>query len=210
MFRKLVNISKNQKGFTILEMLIAVAITGLIVGGIALTIIQLFEGHAQSSGEMTALRQVQNTGYHISRDAKMAEIIDTSDDSETPDVTEVLTIMWTEIVHWKNEPLGEVDYMISTIIRHKIVYTWDDGIIDRSEYNTGEIREDEETYTYTLNTGTRVAEYIWKDENKVEDGFEFNPSTNELTVTATTGGFGSQTETRTYKIEPRPDTMYWQ
>ncbi|MFC1875299.1 type II secretion system protein J [Chloroflexota bacterium] len=207
MFRKLVKISKNQRGFTILELLIAVAITGLIIGGIALTIIQLFEGHAQSSGEMTALRQVQNAGYHISRDVQHAHTsnINTDDNPETLDITEILTITWTEITSWKTEDLGEgedlIENVISKIIRHKIVYTLDDEKLDRNDYRTDEIREDD-PIEYSLYRVTRVAEYITVCE--YDDLYDI------LTVTAKTGGFKSQIETRTYEIDARSDTIYWQ
>lgn len=204
MLSKLLNIGKKQEGFTFIEVIVALAITGLIVGGIALAYIQLVTGHFQSSGEMTALRQVQNTGYHISRDTKMAENIDINDDPETTDITEVFTIFWTEVSKWKSEPLGDVDEVISEIIRHKIVYTLDDGIIHRIEYYTDKIREDDDDYVYPAGNRieTRVAQYITE--------FNFSMATNILTVTATTGGFGSQTETRSYEVEPRPDTIYWQ
>jgi prepilin-type N-terminal cleavage/methylation domain-containing protein len=212
MLRKLITISKRQQGFTIIELIIAVAITGLIMGGIALTFVQLVEGHTQSSGEMTALRQVQNIGYNISRDAKMAEIIDINDDEATAGVTEVFTVYWTEIISWKTEPVGEgediIDFVISMINRHKIVYTWDDGIVDRSEYQTGSIREDEESYTYSLDTETRIAQYIKDGDGNM--GITFDIGANILTVTATTEGFNRQTETRSYEIEPRPDIIYWQ
>ncbi len=205
MLSKLENIIKNQKGFTFIELIIAVAITGLIVGGITLTIIQLFGGHAQSSGEMTTLRQVQNAGYHISRDAQMAETVDTSDDPGTEDITEILTVIWTEYHDWKSEPvLDEEDNIIgyvSPITKHKIIYTLDDNRLDRHEYRTPVIREDE-PIEYSLYSVTRVAQYITL--------CEYNQDSNVLTVTATTGGFKSQTETRTYEINPRPDTILWQ
>jgi len=205
MLRKLANIVKNQKGFTLVEVIIAVAITGLIVGGLAMTIIQLFEGHAQSSGEMAALRQVQNAGYHVSRDAQMAaEPIDASDDPGTEDITEVLTIIWTEYDSWKTEPLDGEEEMISMITKHIVVYTLDDNRLDRDEYRTESIREDVpiEDIEYFLYSMTKVAEYITI--------FVYDLDNNSLTVTAETGGFRSQTETRTYEIEPRPDTIFWQ
>ena len=202
------SIHKNQKGFTLIELLIAVAITGLIIGGIALTIIQLFEGHAQSSGEMTALRQVQNAGYHISRDAQQAHTsnINKEDDPGTEDITEILTIIWTEYWSWKTESIGEgddlIENVISLIIRHKIVYTLDDEKLDRNDYMTDIFREDEEDPEYLPISVTRVAEYITL--------CEYDGLYDILTVTAETGGFKSQTETRTYEIDPRPDTIYWQ
>lgn len=56
-----------------IELLVALAITGLISGGLTMTIFQLFSGNAQSSNQMNVIRQVQNAGYWISRDVQMAQ-----------------------------------------------------------------------------------------------------------------------------------------
>lgn len=201
MHSKLISIVKNQKGFTLVELIIAIAITGLIVGGIALTITQLFVGHAQSSGKITALTEVQNAGYHISRDAQMAATVNDSDDPETSETTEVLTITRTYYWSWKTEEReieGEPVRDISLIINHKVIYTLDNGRLDRNEYRTPIIREDD-PIEYSPYSVTQIARYI--------TFFEYNLGSNILTVTAETGGFGSQTETRTYEIDPRPDAV---
>ena len=96
--KRLAFISKDQRGFTLIELMIAIAITALIVVGLTITIFQLFGGHAQSSGEMTVIRQVQNAGYHISRDAQMTwtgeEELIIGDDPDTTDYVEVVTLTW--------------------------------------------------------------------------------------------------------------------
>ncbi len=51
-------IHKDQCGFTMIEMVIAIAIVGLIAGGITMTTFQVLEGSARSSNHTIAVRQV--------------------------------------------------------------------------------------------------------------------------------------------------------
>jgi len=60
-FHRLKSIHKNQKGFTLIELIVAIAITALIIG--------------VSSNHMKAVRQVQNAGYWISHDVQMAQSV---------------------------------------------------------------------------------------------------------------------------------------
>ena len=62
-FNSIRSIYKNQKGFTFIELILAVAITGIITGGITMAITQLLIGNARTSNHMVAIRQVQNAGY---------------------------------------------------------------------------------------------------------------------------------------------------
>ena len=65
--------NKDQKGFTLLEMLLAILIGSLIAGGITATIFQVVMGSARTNNHMIAVRQVQNAGYWVSHDAQMAQ-----------------------------------------------------------------------------------------------------------------------------------------
>ncbi len=87
MFRRLRFINKNQRGFTVIELLVAIAISSLITSGLTLTIFQVFGGNARNSSEMTVIRQVQNAGHWISRDVLMAQVM-------TP--AEVITVSWDQ------------------------------------------------------------------------------------------------------------------
>ncbi|MDD5082054.1 MAG: prepilin-type N-terminal cleavage/methylation domain-containing protein [Dehalococcoidales bacterium] len=80
----------NQKGFTFVELMIAFAITGIIAAAATGAIFQLFSSSTRSNNQIMAVRQVQNAGYWISRDAQMAQGI------VTPIAPEFLRVNWTD------------------------------------------------------------------------------------------------------------------
>jgi len=92
MFHRLGSINKNQKGFTLLEMLLALLIGSLIAGGITATIFQVVIGSARTNNHMIAVRQVQSAGYWVSHDAQMAQtVVPATDADGFP-----LTLSWTD------------------------------------------------------------------------------------------------------------------
>ena len=62
--------SKRQKGFTLLELVIGSAIMAVVVGAIAASLITLFLNYGQAAGQSSALPNVQNAGFWISRDVQ--------------------------------------------------------------------------------------------------------------------------------------------
>ena len=90
-FRKLRLIYKNQKGVTLPELVVALAIVGLIAGITTMVIFQVFTGNISASNHMTAVRQVQNAGYWISHDTQMAQsVVPAADPDGFP-----LSLSWT-------------------------------------------------------------------------------------------------------------------
>lgn len=92
-----------------LELLIAIAITGIITGGVTTAVFQIFDGSARASNYMNVVRQVQNVGYWISHDAQMAQDVElTADADGFP-----LDLTWTE---WD----GTLNSATYTIVGDKI------------------------------------------------------------------------------------------
>ncbi len=84
-------LKRNQKGFTLIEVLVVVGILGAIMGVMAMTVMTIMIVSPKSNDQVIALRQVQNAGYWISRDAQRAQNID--DDVTAPNF---LILTWTE------------------------------------------------------------------------------------------------------------------
>jgi len=64
---------RSEKGFTLIEVVIAVAITGIIMPMMTMTTTALLTNHQQANDSNVVLQQVQNVGYWISRDVQMAK-----------------------------------------------------------------------------------------------------------------------------------------
>jgi len=135
-FRRSGSINKNQKGFTFIDMIIAIAITGIIGVGTTGAIAQVFNQSTQSSVHMTAIKQVENALYSISRDAHMAQIVATdSGDSGFP-----LDLSWGE---WASGT------------DHQVTYSIEDGKLKRSHsINGGD--PDEITVAQDINPDAQI------------------------------------------------------
>jgi len=175
---KMKKLKKDQKGFTLVELLIVIAITGLITGGITLTIFQVFDINTRSTNRMAAISQLQNAGLWVSQDAQMAQNVDPEDDPDTLEL-ELLTLTWTD---WEGGDSHVVNYTLEAMPSGEF------KILQREHYRN-----------LALNSTTIVAEYINPDPQKTK--CEFVGGELIFTVTATVGG---ESETRVYEVTPRP------
>jgi len=87
---------RGERGYTLIELVVAVSITVLVSASASIAIYQISKGTEANNTHMNAVRQVQNAGYWICRDARMAQSIDT-DNLTLPDF---LVFNWTE---WDDE-----------------------------------------------------------------------------------------------------------
>jgi len=171
--------NKDQRGFTIIELLVALAITGLITGGVTMTIFQVFAGNARTSNHMTAVRQVQSAGYWISHDAQMAQSV-----APDPGASGFpLTLTWTEYGVDGDE--------------HQVVYTLASNKLQREHYTNRATNPTPDATTF-------VADHI----DTANTSCALDGSKLTLTVTASIGGFKPASETRVYEIVRRPDEVY--
>ncbi len=102
----------------LVEMLVALAITGVIAGTISMSIFQVLSVNAQSVARIIAVKQVENAIHRISRDAQMAQIVQAGVGSGFP-----LNLIW---VKWDNT-------------ENQVTYTVQDGELERAySVNGGE------------------------------------------------------------------------
>jgi len=161
---------KDQGGFTLIELMIAIGIAALITGGITAAIMQILTINTRASNHMVAVRQVQQAGKEVSKDALQAQSVNASGTQGFP-----LALNWTE---W------------GTNYTHGIIY---------SLQGTGELKKLQRQHygNSTLDSTIIVAEYISSASFVQLSGtVAYN-----FTVTATVG---TESETRTYEIKPRP------
>lgn len=93
----MIKLIKNQKGFTLIELLIAIALTGIIGAAAGMSIHQVIIGTALSNDRNTAVNQVRNAGYWISRDTQMAQTV--NDNPGDPKFLELTWVEWDGTVH---------------------------------------------------------------------------------------------------------------
>ena len=180
-FRRLGLINKDQRGFSLTELMLTFLIAGIITGGITMTIFSVINGNIRTSNHMTAVRQVQNAGYWVSRDAQMAQqdpvILTNGGELKS------ITLTWTD---WD----GTV---------HTITYTLEGTELWR-DYD-GQRSLVAQFIDLTTKDGEPQTKCDFVDTNgdDIED-------TLILKVTATVGaGSQQQSETRVYEVVPRPE-----
>ena len=171
----------NEKGFTVIEVIVATAITALLAVGAGMTTVQMLN-HSQRGGDWAnAVRQAQSVGYWVSEDALMAKTIEIGDDPGTVDDVEFI------IVHWKDWENGDT---------HEIRYLWLDSVDSLKKLKRNEVTKDKDGIEIGNKT-TLVADNI--------NTASFSEQTGgwKLSVEACSG---DKSVTREYEISQRYST----
>jgi len=66
-------VKNSQKGFTLIEILVAMLVGGMLLSGLVVAIFQTFGITSRSSTQITALEEVRNVAYWISKDVRMTD-----------------------------------------------------------------------------------------------------------------------------------------
>ena len=171
-------IHKNEEGFTLIEIMIALGIFGLVAAAASGTIVQVIQGN-RSADHMTALRQVQSAGYWVSHDGVQAQQVTTS---ATPGLP--FTLTWTD---WDDNDAHEIEYSLQDMSFGDLDY------LQRKEVVNGEVANP---------IITMVGQYIDPANTSCEP-VDQELSAGETFIFTVTATMNQQTETRTYEIKPR-------
>jgi prepilin-type N-terminal cleavage/methylation domain-containing protein len=168
----------SEKGFTLIEMMIALTITVLVVVSSSIAGYQILGKTERNSNRMTAVLQVQNAGYWINRDTLMAQRVVTGNLSSQA---------WLQL-NWTEADSGD---------EWQIVYSLEN--MDDTELKALIRRQ---SVNGVNNGSMRIAEYI--EANPARTGCEFDNGVLSFTITVIAGsGLQIESETRTYQIVQR-------
>ena len=92
MLRILKLLHKNRAGFTLIDMLVAIAITGIIGIGASVSIAQVMNQTTRNNDYTTASSNAMNALHWMSRDALVAQTISGTDGFP---LTQALSMRWT-------------------------------------------------------------------------------------------------------------------
>lgn len=91
----------NQKGFTLLEVLVALAVGGMVMTGIMLAIYQVAWGSTRANSQVTALTDVNQAAMWLRQDLQMAQSTTLADPTPTPQSS--VTLDWTDYTGWATD-----------------------------------------------------------------------------------------------------------
>ena len=173
-----------EKGFTIVELSIGLALIGLIGSGAVATIFQLLSGTERSSNQTMVSSQVQNAGYWFSKDAEIAESITV----DNLDPNNFIVMHWTE----RDYAGGGGD------IEHSATYSFANlsdsvGRIKRLHWSSGGANEQ-----------SIVAQYIYYNQSDSDNTTKASYEARVLTVQVTSR-LGEAEETKEYRVTRRPN-----
>jgi len=156
---KMKNLRKDQRGFSMMELLMVIALTGIITAAITTAFFQVFDMSTRTANHMIAVTQVQQAGKLVSEDIMEAQNVIAGGGSGFP-----LTLNWTD---WGTNNTHGVIYSLDVMSR----------ILWRSHY-----------VNLVLDSTTKVAEQIGLDGTDCAPLGLLPPgATLNFTVTATVG-----------------------
>ena len=181
---KIKRLGRDQRGFSLLELLIVIALTGLVTAAITTTLFQVFNMNTRTANRMAAVSQVQHAGKLVSEDILEAQTVNTTASSGFP-----LTLTRTD-------PQTNDEYTV---------------IYDLVDMPSGDYQRLERELTIIPAEGeppapaiSIVAEYIDisidPGTGEVKTKCKWSGGVLTFTVTATVG---DESETRVYEVNPR-------
>lgn len=91
----------RQKGFTLVELLVALAVGATLIGGGVLTFHQVILGTARANSQVVALIEVHQAALSIKKDVHMAQDVNLTDGEPVPQSS--LVLGWTDSTYFAPE-----------------------------------------------------------------------------------------------------------
>ncbi len=173
---------RGEKGYTFIELIVALGIIVLVGGAAAMTTFQVFRGIDHNNAHNLVVRQVQNGGYWIGRDAQTALSV-SADNLTAPDF---LVLAWTI---WDDD--GEPTYHTATYYFEGL----NDGVgtLKRRHWSSDGASQQ-----------TLIAQHIYYDPADPSRTSRVSYVTPSLTLQLT-ALFEQNIETREYIVTHRPN-----
>ena len=89
----------RQKGFTLIEILVAMAVGGILMAGVVLGIFQVSWGTVRTNDQVVALTDVNNAALWLKKDLQMVQSTTLTDGVTASSVT----LDWTDFTGWATE-----------------------------------------------------------------------------------------------------------
>lgn len=170
----------KERGFTLIEILLALAITGILAIGIVVAIAQINKVDYICNSRVIAVKQVENAVHYINRDIQQAQKIEVNGSGYW------IRLTW---VSWEDNSQIQVIYNVDgnqNLIREELVTLG--GSTTTSSTNVAKYIESGSKIVTAPDTGQTPPEKSW---------------TVQLTSSYTSGS-KTATETREIKVIPRP------
>ena len=178
-------IYRDQRGITLVEILVAIVVAGIISGAIVGAIYQIVTVNARASDQMIAVRQVQQAGAQVAKDTYQAQTVElTAAGSQYPEGSGFpLTLTWTDLELHRNV----VRYSINgrdELEREHSVYDDDDNL---------------DSHVTSI-----AARHIDISPDKTNLSRRLSDDLKIVLVFTVTATVGHHSETRVYEVQPRP------
>lgn len=178
----------NQRGFTLIEMIVVVAISSFLMTGIVISLHQITVHGEDVREDMQSTQFVQNTGSWISRDLLTSQEIQSGDNPLTAQ-DETITLYWTSASYKDASNNDWIDY-------YEVSYYLDGLELRREEHVTTKVYDPNGSLIETTeNQGIALI-----SDNITDFSVNSENITMVLSITALVGD--AQTE-QTYEIYPR-------
>ena len=180
--------NRSERGFTLVELLVAIPIIGLLGLGMGAVLIQLLHSD-RISQRMVAVRQVQSAGDRVSQDGVQAQYVTFGNDMTSPGWS--LNLSWTG--QWTDDS-GQLNGR-NVNVTYTLVPV--NGLYELQRHEVAQITVG--TSTTNRDLTSTFGEYL--DAGQMS--CQWLASDNNTLAFKVVSVVGTKTEERTYNITPR-------